>query len=157
MAETVARRLPSLARDLRRAGRLAPAALADLARAAAELAIARVRFGLSPHRDLLPDAGDWPEPGTGAPLDRRSDRLAERVAFAIPRVANRLPWRADCLVQALAAQRWLARRGVKTRLFVGVRKPSPAGIEPHAWLVAGDRVVTGGSIDDYSPLTAAPR
>ena len=76
----------------------------------------------------------------------------ERVAFAIPRVGTRLPWRADCLVQALAAQRWLRRHGVATQLIIGARKPTPTEFEAHAWLKVGERVVTGGDIGGYVPL-----
>ena len=39
------------------------------------------------------------------PLTNEQERLVEQVAFAIPRVAKRVPWRADCLVQALAGER----------------------------------------------------
>jgi len=78
--------------------------------------------------------------------------LVERVAFVIPRVAARLPWRADCLVQALAARRWLARHGVTTTLTLGVPRDKPADFEAHAWLTAGDRIVTGGDVSGYVPL-----
>jgi len=78
--------------------------------------------------------------------------LVERVAFTIPRVAVRLPWRADCLVQALAAKRWLQRHDVATTLTFGVPRDKPADFEAHAWLTAGDRIVTGGDISDYVAL-----
>ena len=76
----------------------------------------------------------------------------DRVAFAIPRVGVRVPWRADCFVQALAAERWLRREGIATDLFLGVRKDPAAGIQFHAWLKHGDRVVTGGDLTGFVPL-----
>jgi len=85
-------------------------------------------------------------------IDPAHAELVERVAFAIPRVAARLPWRADCLVQALAARRWLGRNGVATTLGLGVHKDMPDTFEAHAWLKAGDRIVTGGDISGYVPL-----
>jgi len=78
--------------------------------------------------------------------------LVDRVAFVIPRVAARLPWRTDCLVQALAARRWLGRHGVATTLTLGVPRDKSANFEAHAWLTAGDRIVTGGDISGYVAL-----
>ncbi len=75
------------------------------------------------------------------------------MAFVIPRVAARLPWRADCLVQALAARRWLGGQGVATKLTLGVPREKPTDFEAHAWLSAGTRIVTGGDISGYVPLS----
>lgn len=136
MASTV-RKLSAL--DLATAG--------DLVRAALELAIARIRLGSSDARALAASqAGQLPG------LDALQIGLVERVAFAIPRVAARLPCRADCLVQALAAERWLRRNGVATMLNLGVPRDKPADFEAHAWLTAGDRIVTGGDVSGYVPL-----
>lgn len=137
-----------MASDVRRLARLDGRTLADLARAGFELAIARVRLNSAHARALI-----------AAPqsalinLDARQVAIVERVAFAIPRVAARLPWRADCLVQALAANRWLTRHGIATTLTLGVPKDQPADFEAHAWLKAGDRIVTGGDISGYVALT----
>jgi hypothetical protein len=86
------------------------------------------------------------------PFDESQYALIERVAFVIPRVAARLPWRADCLVQALAAEHWLKRAGILTTLTLGVPKDKSTTFEAHAWLSAGDRIVTGGDISGYVPL-----
>lgn len=119
----------------------------DMVRAGLELGLARLRFGSHQARALI-----------AAPtsaitkLDASQAALVERVAFVVPRVASRLPWRADCLVQALAAQRWLGRHGVTTTLTLGVPSDKPADFEAHAWLTAGDRIVTGGDVSGYVPL-----
>ena len=89
-------------------------------------------------------------------MDSLSDdqlRLISRVAFAVPIVAARVPWRADCLVQALAAQRWLRRKGIPTTLHVGVHKEIPAEFEAHAWLMQGGTIITGGDIKRFTPLS----
>ena len=119
----------------------------DLATAGVELAIARVRLGSRHARALI--AAPTVE---AAQLDAGQAALIERVAYLIPRVAARLPWRADCLVQAIAAERWLARHGVATTLTLGVPRDKPADFEAHAWLSAGTRIVTGGDISGYVPL-----
>lgn len=125
--------------------RLRPGQWLDLVRAAYELARARWRLSHVPPSELL-------VPGTPRHRQLRAGRdAALRVGFAIPRVAARLPWRADCLVQAMAAQRWLGRLGVESRLHVGVRKPG-GQLEAHAWLTSGDTVVTGGDASSYAPL-----
>ena len=121
--------------------------MADLARAAFELALARLCLN-SRHARALVAAPT----GESILFDVREAALVERVAFAIPRVAIRLPWRADCLVQALAAKRWLSRHGVATTLTLGVSKDMRGEFEAHAWLAAGTRIVTGGDISGYVPL-----
>jgi hypothetical protein len=74
------------------------------------------------------------------------------VRLAIARASHRLPWRADCLVQAIAAQHWLRRLGVETSLRIGVPGKARDPFEAHAWLMHGDEVITGGDIRDYAPL-----
>ncbi len=44
------------------------------------------------------------------------------------------------------------RAGIATRLTLGVPKDKRANFEAHAWLTAGDRVVTGGDVSGYVPL-----
>ena len=145
------RRLASLRRDLQRAGGLDVRTWLDLFHATVELAIARVRLRSRHVRDLLGSSETAYRPSSQI-LERSLVELVERVAFAIPRAGRRLPWRADCLVQALAAQRWLERQGIYTQLIVGVPKPIPSDFEAHAWLKVGGRVVTGGDISGYVPL-----
>ena len=118
-----------------------------LMRAVWELALARRALGQQSARDLLDRAQ--------APLvcSREPDpALPARVAWAVPRVAARLPWRADCLVQAMAARRWLARAGIATELWIGTRTDRAPGFEAHAWLCLDGAVITGGDISGFVPL-----
>jgi len=80
--------------------------------------------------------------------------LVERVAYAVPIMGLRVPWRSDCLVQALAARSWLARAAVPSDVCIGVRKDE-LGFQAHAWLKVGDRIVTGGDISSYAELPPA--
>ena len=120
----------------------------DLACAVIELALARLNLRTRRTRELIAAP-----PAEWTPLKVCEAELVERVAFAIPRVAARVPWRADCLVQALAAQCWLRRHQVATTLTLGIPENRPVSFTAHAWLTAGDCVVTGGEIRDYVPLT----
>lgn len=118
-----------------------PTAL-DLLRAAWELALARRRLGKA-------DARSFTTRGESPPITQDIDRIA----FAIPRMAARVPWRSDCLVQALAAQRWLERQGIGSTIHIGVRSDGDRSLDAHAWLTAGDRVVVGGDVGQYARLS----
>ena len=139
----------AIKRDFRHAIRLDRPTLFALFHAIIELAIARVCLSTRQAQELL-------EPHRASPI-RKAARLGrtepsallDDVSFAIPRMGARVPWRADCLVQALAAQRWLRNRGVATSLVIGIRKLTPADFEAHAWLMAGERVVSGGEVSSY--------
>jgi len=110
----------------------------DLVRAAWELGLARRRLNRFDTRTLIAD-------GTGNP----SSHDVDRIAFAVRAMGARVPWRSDCLVQALAAQHWLAGRGIGSTIHLGV-KASEAPIDAHAWLKVGKRVILGGDVADYA-------
>ena len=135
----------SLANDLRRAAALGWRGRLDLLRAVGELAMARARLAITSPETLA--AGEM-SAGNTRPSASQS-ALIDRVAFAVPRMGARVPWRSSCLVQALAARRWLARHGISTQLVLGARKPVDGDIEAHAWLKAGKRIFVGGDPGDY--------
>jgi hypothetical protein len=136
-----------VASDLRKVGALGPRRWADLVRAAGELALAHYRLATRSTQELIATPATAPN---AAELSEDQRRLVERVGFAIVRVGPRVPWRADCLVQALAARRWLARAGIPSALHIGARNDGL--FAAHAWLTVGERVVTGGPVDGYVPL-----
>ena len=74
------------------------------------------------------------------------------VAAFISAMAIRVPWRADCLVQAMAAQRWLMRKGLPSEIVVGAAKHPDGRFEAHAWLLRGEAVLLGGDIERFEPL-----
>lgn len=78
--------------------------------------------------------------------------LADRIGFIIARLAKRLPWRSDCVVQAIAAQEWLARLGMASEIRIGVERPEDGPFAAHAWLVRKERIITGGDVARYSLL-----
>jgi hypothetical protein len=84
-------------------------------------------------------------PATTRQADARS---SAPVRWAIGAVAARLP-QATCLVQALAADAMLRRRGFATELRIGVRVRVSHGapLEAHAWVECGGAVVTGAIPD----------
>lgn len=82
----------------------------------------------------------------------RDELLADRIGFIITRLSKRLPWRSDCLIQAIAAQDWLLRAGMASEIRIGVELPEEGPFGAHAWLVVGEKVITGGDISRYTTL-----
>ena len=96
----------------------------------------------APAPAATPDARFGPEDG-------------ERMRVALARIGRRLPGRADCMVQSLAARMWLERRGVPFAFRLGMRR-GPAGLGAHAWIEVDGRVVTGGlSVQDFADFAGA--
>jgi hypothetical protein len=130
--------------------RLSPADALAVARAMLEVARARLilrRLGAADISQLNLRAarrarGGPPDPG-----------LVRRVARIVPVAARRVPWRSDCLVQAIAAQNWLAAAGVAGQIVIGVDRAG-SDLESHAWLQVGETIVTGGAVDRYTVFLA---
>lgn len=78
----------------------------------------------------------------------------ELVGRAINSAGSRVPWRSDCLLQAMAASMWLDRIERSYKLNIGVRKNAAGELEAHAWLTSGNHVVTGNLPDlkGFSPM-----
>jgi hypothetical protein len=144
----------ALRTDLGKFARMDWRVRADLVRATAELFIARVKLGSKEVGEMVAALEATTE--ARGRLARERSEIIDRVAFAIPRSASRVPFRSDCLVQALAAQRWLARFGIPARLTFGVMPQRTGDFEAHAWLEASGRVVTGGDISSYRPFSRPP-
>ncbi len=150
MADAPANLTTRLLRDIRMLLGLSPSTWLDLLHAIFELGIARYRLGAQPPKHLLQRARQLGQPTTMPP--REASAIAARVAFAIPRVAARLPWRADCFIQAMAAQRWLQGKGIPSALMIGTRKDVSGGFQAHAWLTSNEQIITGGDISGYVPI-----
>ena len=74
------------------------------------------------------------------------------VSWAIDTLGAR-PWTgALCLPRALAAHAMLRRRGIASRLCLGVKRKSGA-VDAHAWVETGcDRIVVGAEAADFTRL-----
>ena len=123
--------------------------LAAVPIAVAELALARLRLARLQSSRLTAEVAleaATSEAARQLPVD------IARVAYLVPRVAVRLPWRADCLVQALAARHWLVRLGHQTTLSLGSRRSVDGQFQAHAWLTWQGLIVTGGDVSDYAPF-----
>lgn len=132
--------------------KITPRRLADVAWAAILLGRARLRTrqgGLARGSSSDDPQAPWP------PLNDAQRRVIERSAWAVAVAARYVPWRSDCLVQALAARRWLARHGIESRLVIGVPQQKGPRFEAHAWLLSHGITVTGGDVARYNAFPAA--
>ena len=82
------------------------------------------------------------------PLDR-----LRRIAWSVTAVSRWIPG-ATCLTQALAGQALLRRYGQGSQIVIGVRPDQRSGLAAHAWLIADDMVLLGGShaFNDHSQI-----
>jgi hypothetical protein len=119
------------------------------------LAVAGIAIAVLPFRHI----------GTLAarPIRRRhpssDERLTAvtRIRWAIRAAARRVPWRALCFQQGLAAQFMLRDRGIPSVLYYGAAQDDRDGLFTHVWVRDGDIDVIGGdTADHYAVLATFP-
>jgi hypothetical protein len=78
----------------------------------------------------------------------------ERIVWAVQVVGTRLLGDKPCLTQALAVQMLFKRRGVNSKLHIGIRKDTERKVLAHAWVEKDGQIVIGGeeSPNEYLPL-----
>lgn len=119
-------------------------------RAVFELVRARRRFGALEIADLRARNADLAQ---DAGLEAHPDPLfVHKVAFIMPRIAQLMPFRSDCLIQSTGAQAWLAHYGVPSTIVIGVERPDDRPFGAHAWLEHDGMIVTGGDVSQYTVL-----
>ena len=74
-----------------------------------------------------------------------------RVAWGVAAAARLVPG-ASCLTQALAGQYLLACQGQASKITIGIERDSGPRLKAHAWLMSGDHIVLGGSINGFTHL-----
>ncbi|MEY2881547.1 MAG: hypothetical protein RLZZ15_3927 [Verrucomicrobiota bacterium] len=111
--------------------------------ALAELVRAKVLVHTVPFRWIAPGFGR--QKNETAPTIPSADRkIAVDVSWAVQAAARHVRLGFVCLPQAMAAQRMLRRRGLASTLYLGVAlEAEKASLQAHAWLRAGDKVLTG--------------
>lgn len=83
------------------------------------------------------------------------------LGWALAAVSKRLPWRSDCLIQALAGKLWMDRLRLPADLRLGVQADAAGELHAHAWLEVDGLAVTGGrpdpALSPFLPAGAAAR
>lgn len=114
-----------------------------LAEGAACLLAARLALLVRPFRRVAPLMGqtsqESPETLGASALDQARD-----IGWALTRLPQALGIEDICLVQALAGKFMLKRRGIPSTIYLGLAKEEDGGLKAHAWLRAGERILTGG-------------
>ncbi|MEL6529799.1 MAG: lasso peptide biosynthesis B2 protein [Pseudomonadota bacterium] len=117
-----------------------------------ELARARASMGSIKARDIMRlNEASKAAVNLATPSEGNAN-LVSKVGFLVTFAARHLPWRSDCLPQALAAQRWLLAEGIGSEIRIGVERPDGEKFGAHAWLIHGDQIVTGGEINHFAVL-----
>lgn len=95
-------------------------------------------------------AGGSAAPGPPGGEERAA---AVRLARVVARAADQLPWRAGCLVRALALHRRLEASGLRgSVLRIGVRSGA-RGLVAHAWVMYGGAALEDGQATSFTRLT----
>ncbi|UDL92535.1 lasso peptide biosynthesis B2 protein [Mesorhizobium sp. PAMC28654] len=74
-----------------------------------------------------------------------------RVAWGVAAAARLVP-RASCLTQALSGQYILARQGSASNIRIGIERDTGTQLKAHAWLMSGNHIVLGGTVDGFAHL-----
>jgi hypothetical protein len=119
--------------------RRTPAERRSLLVAAMTVSGVRVLLWVLPYRVVSWLVHQTAMPARGGPPE--SPATAERIARDVASVARVVP-RATCLVQALAGEWLIVRAGAPVALQFGVAF-GERGLEAHAWLESGDRIILG--------------
>jgi hypothetical protein len=80
------------------------------------------------------------------PAQQLRQAKVTNIRWAIVTAARRVPWRAVCIQQGLAAQFMLRRRGIPSVLYYGAAQDFRTGLSTHVWVRDGDFDVVGGEI-----------
>lgn len=104
----------------------------------------KARIAFVPFRRIAPGLGA-PQRETPATISPAKRAVAVEISWAVQAVTRHAPIAFVCLPQAITAQRMLRRRRIATTLYLGVSpdREKPHAIAAHAWLRAGDKIVTG--------------
>lgn len=87
-------------------------------------------------------------------INRFAADEARWVSWAVESVGAASAMNALCLPRALAAHAMLRRRGIASRLCLGVAREGPA-IAAHAWVEFGnDKIVGGAAAEGFTRLAA---
>ena len=123
-----------------------------VATAVKELALARLRHATTPIDAIFYDLRQHPSDPVPDECAALGSADLRRLSWAIAAAAARVPWRSDCVLQAMAAQRWMRRYHCGGDFFVGVRKDPQGALLSHAWLRRGDLTITGGADLEFEVL-----
>jgi hypothetical protein len=122
-----------------------------------ELFFARLRHAVEPTGRIVESLHRSSSNGVRDSSEIESGPNLTRLAWALGAASTRVPWRSDCLIQVMAADRWLRRHHIQSSFFLGVAKDAGGALRAHAWLRHGATIVAGASGDGYATLVEPHR
>lgn len=125
----------------------------DLVRAVWYLLVARVLHVLTPTQRLIADLERPSSPARFARSNPSRQRSGE-VAWALQVAAPRCLWRSDCLIQSIAAVRWLRSEGFAPEFKLGVAAAPEGRFAAHAWVELNGEAFLGMGPAGYEPFPA---
>lgn len=108
-----------------------------------------IKYSLSrkPLKELTADLRLHRDAVSIPPLTPASRETARSVGWAVRTAAKFTPWESGCLVQVLAAQRMLQKRGIAGVFYLGAahneEQDASRDFSAHAWLKCADDFITG--------------
>ncbi|WPP40622.1 lasso peptide biosynthesis B2 protein [Paenibacillus hunanensis] len=103
-----------------------------------------------PFARVSPSLGDYMKE-TSYESEREQHRQTIQISRALHLVSPHVPWEAECLVMAFAAQRMLNRRRLSSTLYLGMRRDEKGKTAAHAWLRSGRFYLTGAKeLEQYT-------
>jgi hypothetical protein len=119
------------------------------------LAIASLAIAFLPFRSVAAAASRRAQ--ASSPPDQGKSAIVSRVQWAVIAAARRMPWRAVCFQQGLAAHLMLRRRGVPSIIYYGAAQIPDDGLTAHVWVRAGALDVVGcETASQYALLATFP-
>lgn len=112
--------------------------------------IMRIILILVPFKTLKKYIGQYNEESQFE-LNNIGRNKIEKIGWAVTKISKYTPWKSQCFVQALTAQKLLYEKGFRSTLYFGVSKSYNKGkLEAHAWIRCGNIYVTGGNGEMFS-------
>ena len=83
---------------------------------------------------------------TAENISDRNIADAQAIKTAVWLCNKYTPWKTECYVQALTARILLRQGQISSTIYIGFKKNNDDKIEGHAWIRAGNLILTGNKI-----------
>jgi hypothetical protein len=148
-------RVSSLARGFLRFLRLAGRRRSLLVEASLYLLLVQLTLMVVPFPKLARRIGGCVPPADPRGTQARQDStlpgqslVALEVGWAVTRAAKHIPFKVNCLPQAMSARAMLEKRGIRSVLHFGTAAAKKSPLVAHVWLEAAGVEVTGYPVGD---------
>jgi hypothetical protein len=125
-----------------------------LLEAALHMAPARLAVLWLPFRMIAPLLG---RQRCESPLEvaPKQEHTAQLIGAAVTTISRHSFWRSTCLVQAVAAQLMLKRRGIPATLYLGTARDMEKHLLAHSWVRCGHEILTGAAGHERFTIVAS--